>query len=315
MNLKLPALTEEKTSFKSSKKERRRPVTKGDVKAAFEELAKEGRPQTLESLVARVGGSKSTILRHLEELRNDEQPVQSSEPSSVSSYVLRALAIDIERAVKERCDQLECQLREAREAVRMLFQECEEEQESAREAQDLLEATNNLLAEQVGANKSLQDELAARANQVVSARTDAEQARQSLALCDARLRASEERRELLERELKDSRLSLTNANLEVQSVRGAASAMQADLAAKQKFLEHLQLGAEEGARYRQALEESLQRRATLEAERASLLERHAEAKNTLAKSEATVQRLLSKLLPSSQKPDPGQSPENPREAG
>lgn len=56
--------------------------------------------------------------------------------------------------------------------------------------------------------------------------------------------------------------SLTNAKLEVESVRGAASAMQADLAAKQKFLEHLQLGAEEGARYRQALEESLQRRAS-----------------------------------------------------
>lgn len=313
MNLKLPALTEDKTSFKSPKKERRRPVTKGEVKAAVEELAKEGRTQTLESLVARVGGSKSTILRHLEELRNDEQPVQSSEPSSVSAYVLRALAIDIERAVKERCDHLECQLREAREAVKMLVQECEEERESAVEAQDLLEASNNQLAEQVGANKSLQDELTARANQVGSARTDAEQARQALAVCDARLQAAEERRDLLEGELQQSRLSLTNAKLEIESARGAASALQADLAAKQKFLEHLQVGADDGAHYRQALEESLQRRATLEAERASLLERYAEAKNGLEKSEATVQRLLSKLLPVTQKPESGQSPANLRE--
>ncbi|MFN3738073.1 DNA-binding protein [Hydrogenophaga sp.] len=232
---------------------RRPPVTVEAVSHALDELSREGRPQTIENIVARVGGSKSTVLRHLESLRGGSQPSAQEEPLGISPQVLRAITSDVGRLVKERTVELEGLLSEAQSALKVLTKECEELQASELETDELVEILRTALSEQTGANRALQDELRSKDEQLVASRSSAEDARRALAVCEANLRASEER---------------------LQSV------------------------ADEGDQLRLEAEVARQRIANLEAERASLLERLAEARQALSHSEGDTRQLIEKLLAS-----------------
>lgn len=285
------------------RKPKRPPVSLDEVRSAYVELARDGHTPTLEELLLRVGGSKTTIVRHLEALRSEAQAGPEAEPSAVSPHVIRALATDIERVVKERTGLLEGRLFESQASLKVLLAECEVLQVSSVETDELLETLRASLAQQSGVVQALQNELVGKTEQIAASQADAESARQALVLSEARLTASEERcgvaddtATILRKELVDARRDLQSANLEVESSRGATAALQAQLSAKQQVEGFLRAAADEGSRYRLELEESSRKLAAREAECASLHERLEEVKDALSRSNRHLQQVLEKLL-------------------
>jgi len=194
MNINLPTTENHPKPHEAPpRKLRRPPVTVEAVSHALDELSREGRPQTIENIVARVGGSKSTVLRHLEALRGGSQPPTQEEPLGISPQVLRAITSDVGRLVKERTVELEGLLSDSQSALKVLAKECEELQASEVETDELIETLRTALSEQTGANRALQDELRTKDEQLMADRSSAEAARRELAVCEANLRASEER--------------------------------------------------------------------------------------------------------------------------
>lgn len=251
MNINPPA---PENSLKSHevppRKPRRPPVTVEAVSHALEELRSAGRPQTIENLVARVGGSKSTVLRHLEALRGESQPPTQEEALGVSTQVMRALASDIGRLVKERTGQLEGLLVESQSALQVLAKECEELQASEVETDELVETLRTALSEQTGANRALRDELRTKDEQLMADRSSAEAARRELAVCRANLRASEERLqaitdqgEQLRQEAEVSRQRIANLEAErtslLERLTEARQALSQSEANKQQLIEKL----------------------------------------------------------------------------
>lgn len=303
----------------SPKKLKRPSVTYEAFKAAFDDLGREGQSQSLESLIARVGGSKSTIVRHMEALRMERQGPAQAELSAISPHVVRALAMDMERVVKERTGLLEGRLSEAHSAIRLLTQECEELQATGVEAEERLDELKTALARQAGAAKALQDEIRGKTEQVTSAQAEAETARQTLALAEARLKASDERNEsttrdleVLRQELAGARRDLTQVVQENEAARASAAALQSQLESKQQVQEYLQATADAGERYRQELDNARRLLATAEAERDGLRERLQDINQALVRSDGRTQQLLEKLLEGRDELRPPSSPATPK---
>lgn len=232
------------------RKHRRPPVTVEEVSHALDELSSEGRPQTIENIVARVGGSKSTVLRHLEALRGESLPETQEEPLGVSPQVIRAIASEIGRLVKDRTVQLEALLAESQSALKVLAKECEELQASEVETDELVETLRTALSEQTGANIALQEELRSKDELFMADRSSAEAARRELAVCRANLRASEERLqaitdqgEQLRQEAEVSRQRVANLEAErtslLERLTEARQALSQSEANKQQLIEKL----------------------------------------------------------------------------
>lgn len=285
------------------KRQRRPPVAFEAVKAAFEELGQEGLPQTLENILGRVGGSKTTILRHLETLRAEGQPNVQVESSPVSPHVLKAVALDIARIVKERTGVLEGRLLEARSALKVLSQECETLQASVDEAEATGEVAKSSLAELSGVNRTLLEELRIKSELLTAAQADAEQVRQARVLCEAQLKAAEERSahfecdaNSLRHELSEERKRFAVAALATETVRGNVAALQAQLAAKQQVEEYLRAAAGEVGDLKQQLGASRQLLAATEAERTSLQERLIESKQAIALMQDQLAQVFDRML-------------------
>lgn len=292
------------------KRSKRPAVTLEVVKSTLSDLGREGHSQTIENVIARVGGSKSTIVKHMEALRTERESLLQSEPSAVSAHVIRALALDIERVVRERTGILEGRLSEAQSAINVLRQECEELQTSMDESEEALDATRTALDRQVGATQAMQQELRGKSETVARAQADAESARQALALADARLEASEHRNEslmkksdVLQQELSDERRAHEIARREADSARSTASILQTQLTSAQQLEESLRSSADAGERYRVELAEARLSLAKVEAENDSLVVRLQEVQQALSRSEGRTQHLLEKVLEGQDSPD------------
>ena len=133
------------------------------------------------------------MLRHLEALRSESQPPAQEKPLGIAPQVLRAITSDVGRLVKERTVELEGLLSESQSALKVLAKECEELQASELETDELIETLRTALSEVTGANRALHDELRSKDELLMADRSSAEASRRELAICQAKLQASEER--------------------------------------------------------------------------------------------------------------------------
>jgi chromosome segregation ATPase len=279
-------------------------ITLADVERAVRKLTEDGVPVSLRSVRAELGtGSLSTVQRHLSLVRRSHELGSAEEELSLSPTVTRALAADIERAVKDRSSRLEADVQAAQTSIELLVQENEALRLSAQEAQATLEAAQTSATESSFANDALRNQVASLDEQLAIARSDAESARQGVAVAQERWHASEKvaiqleaEQRLLRQELSELRLELAKAQKDAETARCAAAALQSQLAAKQQIEDYLRATADRAQEGQRELEEARQRLAALEAERTMLAERLEETKDTLHRSELNVQQFMAKVL-------------------
>lgn len=257
-------------------------VTIDDVQRAIEKLETAGVPVSTRSVHAEIGrGSRTTIVKHCASLQLNRKVVELADVPSVSPLVLRELAREMDRLVKERTSQLFAELADVKASLELVVNENESFRSSADESETRVIALKATVAQQSGVADELRHQCASLSTQLAASVSDTENARQALALAGEKLRASDERVARLDAQLERTRKELAEARFEAQEVRH-------DLQAKTQDFISLQAQVEFGRSIQEQLDNSMKRVTELKAE----LE---EARNSLASSDAYRLGLVERL--------------------
>lgn len=195
-------------------------VTIDDVQRAIEKLETAGVPVSTRSVHAEIGrGSRTTIVKHCASLQLNRKVVELADVPSVSPLVLRELAREMDRLVKERTSQLFAELADVKASLELVVNENESFRSSADESETRVIALKATVAQQSGVADELRHQCASLSTQLAASVSDTENARQALALAGEKLRASDERVARLDAQVERTRKELAEARLEAQEVR------------------------------------------------------------------------------------------------
>lgn len=284
---------------------RRDGVTVDQVNGAIEKLVREGVAVTLRSVRAEIGsGSLTTIQKHLSARR--QAPSDFAPESALSPQVLRVLDAELGRVVRDRTAHLEDEARSTRASLEQVLEENETLRQAHNAAENVIEAQRASLHEQYGKEGALKGQLQELGEFLAIARSEAETARQALALSQQQLQAKEERCAFLtadiqavRQDLLDTRSELEKTTRDVEAARRTVSALERQVAAMQTVNVALEASVEKNNRLQNELQEVHSRAAVLEVTKNSLEERLTEAKQLLVRTEENAQHLLDKVLTAS----------------
>lgn len=279
-------------------------TTMQDVEDAVAALRAKGKAVTTRSVFEQIGkGWYPHVVGLLREFRKRNAPVETRDEISLSPEETRGVAIEIERLVKERTLRLTAELDDAREALDAVVQENLELRGSLANADAYMATLRESLAEQTGRGATLRSQIELISGQLENAKLEAQEAKQETALARGQLRALEERCALLasdqalaREEMASLRREAGRAKEEVETQKRECALLQTEVASMQQAQAYLKQSADRAQLLHVELEQARARLSGSEAERTGLAERLADAKESLSRSEATVQQLLGKLL-------------------
>jgi len=280
---------------------RREGISFEDVKQVAEKLTQKKIRVTLRAVRTELGkGSLSTVQKHLSALRLMEEPVPAEGPMPLSPQTLRALASEVDRVTAERTSKIETELQDAQSALELLLQENESLRDSLLESSEKLEAYRQALAENVGTTDALRVQVADLSEQLSSALSSGEAARQELALAQEQKQTAERYSAGIESELRASKhhvqQELTEAKKDAVTAAQRMAVLEAQVSTRHLVDEQLRAVSERYQDQQKKLEEATLRLAVLEAERAVQDERMAELKISLARAEENTQRLMDRFI-------------------
>lgn len=280
------------------------PVSRADVDRARAKLRSQGKSEDLRSILAEVGrGSLSTIHTHVKALDEDAAQTGMTEPSALSPHITKALASEIDRLVKERTAHLAGRLEDATSSLDIVVEEAEGLRAAAAESAVQLDSVRASLAEQVGVTTALRSQAETFGSRLNSAREEAEDARQQLALVRAQHDASEEARShaqlecsRLREEAAEIRRELQRTREELEAERRECIVLGVKLTAAAATETFLKQAAERAQHLQAELGDERSRLSASEAERVGLTQRLDDTRRTLTAAEATLQKLIDRLL-------------------
>lgn len=280
---------------------RREGVTFEDVKQVAEKLTQKGIRVTLRAVRAELGkGSLSTLQKHLSALRLMEEPIPLEGPPPLSPQALRALASEVERATAERTSKIDTELQDAQSAVELLVQENESLRSSVLEYSEKMGNIRQELAESTGTADALRAQVTALNEQLSSALSSAESARQACVLAQEQKQAAERHSANVESELRTSKIlveqELAEAKKEALTAAQRMAALEAQAGTRQLVEEQLRTMTERFHDLQQRLEDATLRLAVVEVERSVQNERVAELRIALARAEENTQRLMERFF-------------------
>jgi chromosome segregation ATPase len=290
-------------------------VTLEDVKRAIEELDAAGTPVSTWSVHAKIGrGSRTTIVKHYAAIQLARKATEPNDSTPLSPFLLRELTQELARLVKDRTSQLSAELTDVRASLELVVDENEAFRTAAAEAESRVAALQVSLAEQFGIAETLRCQGETISKQLVAVNSEAESARQALALVQEHLRASEERARRLEVQEERARYELADAHSERAELREQLEAktrecitLQGQAESAQRLESRLEQSAAKVERLQAELQETGSGLAASEAQRSGLAERLKDAQDALSRAEATCQQLLRKVLetaPASEEGEP-----------
>lgn len=280
-------------------------VTFEDVKRAYERLEGAGvKPSTRkvhEELAWR--GSRTTVVKHYRVVDDSRHATEPSDSPPLSPLLLRELAREMDRLVKERTSQLSAELSDLKTSLELVVDENEGFRSAAAEADSRVERLRLALAEQSGMAEAIRSQSDLLSKQLEVVHSEAESARQALALAMEHLRASEERFGRLEAQESRTRSELADARREGVELREHVEVrtrecitLQAQVDSGRHLESRLEQSVAKVETMQAELEEARSRLAGSEAQRSGLAERLKDARDALSRAEATGQQLLRKVL-------------------
>jgi chromosome segregation ATPase len=283
------------------------PLTFEDVKRAYESLEAAGKPISTRRVHEELGlrGSRTTLCQHYRAIELARKAVEPADSPPLSPLVLRELARDIERLVKERTSLVAAELADLRASLDVVVVENEAFRNATAEAESRLAALQGSMAEQSGITEDVRSQKESLSKQLESAHSEAESARQALAVAREQLRALEARAGRLEELEERTRNEVAEARREEGELRKQLEAkthecvtlhLRAD--AGRQIETRLEHAASKMEKLHTELEETRGRLAASEAQRIGLGERLKDAQEALSRAEATGQQLLRKVLES-----------------
>jgi chromosome segregation ATPase len=283
-------------------------VTFGDVKSAYEKLRAAGVQPSTRKVHEELGlrGSRTTIVKHYDVVDRAWKAAEPSNSPPLSPLVLGELARERDTLVKERTSQLSAELTDVRASLELVIEENEGFGTATAEANSRVATLQLSLAEQSGIAETLRSQSDLLSKQLEAVNSEAESARQALALANEYLRVSEERFARLEaqegrtrNELADARREGAELREHLEVKRHECITLQAQAEAGRQLGNHLKQSAARAETLQVELEEARSRLAGSEAQRNGLAERLKDAQDALNRAEATGQQLLRKVLESS----------------
>jgi uncharacterized coiled-coil protein SlyX len=279
------------------------PVTFADVKKTVDKLRAAGAKVSTLTVLAELGrGSKGTICTHYATLMREE----ASRPDITAplSPVLQAqIEKELNGLTRDRTAQLAEKLEDAQNSLVAVASESESYVAAAAAAESRIAALQLSIAEQAGVVGELRERCEALSVQVVELGSEAERSRQALAICQERLRLSEERVSLVEIEKERRGAELSNARVECAKVREqldakerACHAFQLEAEIGRQAVANLEKARRESVALQSELAGERSRLASSEAQREGLAERLKDGQAALARSEVTCEQLLQKVL-------------------
>ena len=281
-------------------------VTLEDVKRAIEKLEGAGVPVSTWSVHAEIGrGSRTTIVKHYGAVQLTRKAAEPNDLSPLSPLVLRELAREMDRLSKERTSQLSAELTDVRASLELVVDENEGFRTAAAEADLRAAALQVSLAEQSGVAETHRTHSESLSKRLEAVNSEAESARQALALAQEHLRASEERVARVEAregrvksELADARRESTELREHLEAKTRECITLQAQADSGRQLDSSLKQSVAKAETLQAALEEARSRLAGSDAQRSGLAERLKDAQDALGRAEVTSQQLLRKVLES-----------------
>lgn len=179
------------------------------VRAAVEKLTADGRPISAGTIREALGdtGSKTTILKHLTALREQQGPPGHVDSGGLSEQLIHLLAKEVARVAGERTAQLNERLEEARSTIRSLISENESLSDELASSTSALEGAQRSLAERSGVESELRSQL-----------THMSEIERELAIARQQLVGAQAERVSLEERLKDARAALARSEASMQQL-------------------------------------------------------------------------------------------------
>lgn len=290
------------------------PITFEDVKRAYEKLEAAGAPVSTRKVHEELGwkGSRTTVVKHYAVVHGTRKAAEPNGSPPLSPLLLRELACEVDRLVKERTAHLSADLGDLRASLVLIVEENEEFRAATASAESRLAGLQVALAEKSGALEAHVAQCESLAQRLDAARQEAESARQATALSREQLRAAQDRVVQLEADGERTQKELADARSECMKVRGE---MESSTRECNSLRAQAEAGRQAAASWEQAttklaalqadLEDAKSRLAASDAQRDGVSDRLKDVQAALKRSEALNEQLLQKLF----SPPPGKEGE------
>jgi DNA repair exonuclease SbcCD ATPase subunit len=197
-------------------------ITFEDVKRAYEKLEAAGVRVSTRKVHEELGwkGSRTTVVKHFAVIHDTRKAAEPTSSPPLSPLLLRELACEVARQVKERTAQLSADLADLRASLELVVEENEGFRAATGDAESRVAALQVALAEKSGAAEVHAAQCESLSTRLDEVHREAESARQATALAREQLRAAQDRVVHLEADSERTRNELADARSECMKARG-----------------------------------------------------------------------------------------------
>lgn len=284
-------------------------ITFEDVKTAYEKLEAAGVRVSTRKVHEELAwkGSRTTVVKHYAIVHRTRTAAEPSGSPPLSPLLLRELACEVDRQVKERTAHLSAELADLRASLELVVEENDGFRTATAGAESHLAGLQVALAEKSGALEVHVAQCESLARRLDAAHQEAEGARQTTALTREQLRAAQDRVVHLEADSERTRDELADARSECMKVRGElesstreCNSVRAQADAGRQAAASWEQATTKLAALQADLDDAKSRLATSNAQRDGVSDRLKDVQAALKRSEALNEQLLQKLFDQTQ---------------